>query len=156
MSIPVEFLVAQEVARRVITCSVGKEGEPNRVCLEDRRGDPVDPTCHQLSQGVILELSGSVPLALWTPWGRWRVVGEITGIWRTTVLGGFLCEIQAELYRSQRFEIDVLSDEGYRGPLYSIIRLAGWVLPEPVERIQAQFLDPDQLLDEWNALISDY
>lgn len=144
------FDVAHEVADFIFAqLAVRNKHRPDhdKLYMEDRRKESVNPFYNQMTQGLALEMYYGMPSRIWTPWGQWGFGGSGMGSFDAFVelllpqLGG---EVLVPL---------VANSMGEFGPTYGITKIGSMALPQPIVCAKRdEFMVYERARDIWQEM----
>lgn len=116
--------------------------------------DGVNPFYNQTGSGLFLEYYYGQPDKVWTPWGYWRFLWNVSysgdAPWEE-ILSNVLQRLGATEYMPERN-----LSYGTVGPVYAIHRVDDIELPEPKEREQQNYLERGVAKKAWEAMTQRY
>lgn len=118
----------------------------NSEWLDDRRSEGVNPFYCQTTGGLFLEQYYGIPGSIWTPWGKWDCWGS--GSSSDAAMKAFLGRIEAVEVIPVRHD-----SQGTHGPVFAIKSIDGIILPEPVRREKAAYLEYEEANKQWNEML---
>jgi hypothetical protein len=121
----------------------------------ERRDDDVNPFYNQMEQGMIVEFYYGLPSKIYTPLGEYHITGSS---------GGTREESERYLdlfFHNSNVEFELLSPErntnqGTFGPWYTVRRVKGMKLPDPVKRDRKSFVEYEDSKAAWEKLTRQY
>lgn len=113
--------------------------------IEMKTSNVINPYGYQTTDGILLEVSYSLPSKLWLPWGTWKC-------WsggRNT--SGMLIYAIPHL-QLRNFRPRTRTSLGMEGPVYVVECVQGISLPSPTLRSYDEKLSPEECLERWKSL----
>lgn len=121
-----------------------------KVRMEDERSESANPYYNQTANGFFLEFYYGKPSSLWTPWGKYSIKGSSSGECDKEILI-ILDRLGAEVHEEGRQE-----SIGYIGPVYSLHKIDGVDLPEPVILNNKAYSSYNEINESWAKLEAKY
>ncbi len=110
---------------------------------------------HQTESGLFLEYYYGAPSSLWTPWGRWDFIINVSqsGLHSMDeILQKFNARLGAVVYTREQY----CPSEGSYGPVYSLHKVDDLVLPEPRVRERLDFSEHSVVHAVWKRMAEKY
>lgn len=118
------------------------EGRSER---ESSLQDDNNPYYRQTHRGFFLEYYYGSPNMLWSPWGEFRLSGEVERF--TGDRDEFLKRLGATVHKPE-----VNNKMGSFGPIYAVHKIDDVDLPDPVERPRSVYKPSEEVDTAWNQL----
>lgn len=112
-------------------------------------GGGANPFYSQTESGLFLEYYYRSPSQVWTPWGYWKFVWDVSysGDPWPKILDRVLSRLGATMYSPERNE-----SYGTVGPVYAIHKVDKMQLPEPKVRERQNYLDREVAKKAWHKM----